>query len=333
LLQSVSSTDANYNGLHVSPVSVVVLNQSPGSTGGVLFSKHHLDVAPGGAGDSYTVVLTTQPTADVTITIAQVSPLADVPSVPGAPPVSLTITPTTLTFTRDNWNLAQTVSVSLPGVSTTPEDRFYALSHQVTSADPHYNNLHTPTIPVEVTRPVTEIPGKGVLLSTAHLQLAPGGQGTYTIVLGSQPTADVTITISQASTEAIGFRIPGDPMGVLTITPTTLTFTADNWNVPQTVTVTAPSTLVPGTPSVEGLITTVTSADPNFNGLRVHPVIVVLSSEEGLPTGPHIVLVPPPTGSSHHHTSVADRHGKGHKAHHAKAHHPSASVRKAHGQG
>ena len=51
-----------------------------------------------------------------------------------------------------------------------------------------------------------------------------------------------------------------------------LTFTASNWNIPQTVTLSAVDDSVPqGTHT--GLVThTVTSADPNYNGIGIPTV-------------------------------------------------------------
>ena len=51
-------------------------------------------------GDTYTVVLDTQPTADVTVTVA------------GHSGTEVTPTPASLTFTTANWDTAQTVTVT-----------------------------------------------------------------------------------------------------------------------------------------------------------------------------------------------------------------------------
>ena len=68
-------------------------------------------------------------------------------------------------------------------------------------------------------------PGGGLALSRNDLLIKEGQSGTYTVVLTSQPAADVTVAI-------------GDhPAGRATVSPTSLTFTADNWNTPQTVTI------------------------------------------------------------------------------------------------
>ena len=49
---------------------------------------------------------------------------------------------------------------------------------------------------------------------------------TFTVVLDSEPTANVTIGLS-SNDEGEGIQVPLD-----------LTFTSENWNVPQIVTVT-----------------------------------------------------------------------------------------------
>ena len=70
-------------------------------------------------------------------------------------------------------------------------------------------------------------PGGGLALSRTDLIIKEGDTGTYTVVLTSQPAADVTVAIGQR------------PPGRATVSPTSLTFTADNWNTPQTVTITS----------------------------------------------------------------------------------------------
>ena len=74
---------------------------------------------------------------------------------------------------------------------------------------------------------ITDDDTRGVTISKASLTVAEGGNGTYTVVLDSEPTADVTVSVSgMASTD-------------LTVTPTSLTFTDSDWETAQTVTVAA----------------------------------------------------------------------------------------------
>ena len=60
-------------------------------------------------------------------------------------------------------------------------------------------------------------------LSTEDITIAEGGSATYTVSLVSQPSEDVTVVVA--------------PYQSVQSTPTSLTFTPENWDTPQTVTV------------------------------------------------------------------------------------------------
>ena len=66
-----------------------------------------------------------------------------------------------------------------------------------------------------------------VTVDPGTLEIDEGASDTYDVVLDTQPAGDVTVTID------------GVTGADLTLDKTTLTFTALDWNVPQTVTVTA----------------------------------------------------------------------------------------------
>jgi uncharacterized protein len=90
-----------------------------------------------------------------------------------------------------------------------------------------------------------------------------GASDSYQVSLNTQPTADVTITLTN----------PGSP-SQLAITPTTLTFTPTNWNTAQSVSVTAVDDSL-----VEGLHNSVinhsvTSTDANYNTVSVPAVTI-----------------------------------------------------------
>ena len=66
-----------------------------------------------------------------------------------------------------------------------------------------------------------------VSVSETALTITEGDAQSYTVVLGTEPAADVTVVVA----------VPED--ADIAVDETTLTFTADNWGTPQTVTVTA----------------------------------------------------------------------------------------------
>jgi VCBS repeat-containing protein len=83
-----------------------------------------------------------------------------------------------------------------------------------------------------------------------------GGTATFTVVLNSQPTANVTIGIS-SSDGSEG-----------TINLSSLTFTTANWNTAQTVTVTGvDDSIVDGNITYNIITAPASSADPQYNGL------------------------------------------------------------------
>ena len=100
-------------------------------------------------------------------------------------------------------------------------------------------------------------PGPGVGLLTAELVVAEGGTGTYMVRLATEPTADVTVTISgQAGTD----------VSLSGLTNNGLTFTTGNWDTSQTVTVTAAHD--PDAADDEVTLThTAASTDTDYEGL------------------------------------------------------------------
>jgi Rieske Fe-S protein len=94
-----------------------------------------------------------------------------------------------------------------------------------------------------------------------------GATDTYTVVLGSAPTANVTITLdnsNQQVTSDIG----------------NLIFTPANWNIAQTVTVTAVNDAA-GEGKHKGVIQhTVSSPDANYNNLAANPVVVAITDND-----------------------------------------------------
>ncbi len=174
-----------------------------------------LEVPEGGSA-GYTVVLDTQPTDDVMITVTWLTGSGS--------DTDLTASPVTLTFTDSNWNTPQTVTVSAA------EDADGArgirnLLHDADSADSLYH-----AIPIDAVRAV-EVDNDeiGVTVWPQVLRMPDGGSREYTVVLNTQPTDDVTITVTRDQ--------GGDDD--LTVLPDTLIFTKETWDTPQTVTVSA----------------------------------------------------------------------------------------------
>ena len=108
-------------------------------------------------GDGYTVALDTEPTANVTVTVA------------GHAGTDVTPDPTTLTFTASNWETAQTVTVTA-GNDTDTTDDSVALTHSAASADNDYGGIAIPGVAVTVSdNDTARVTGLSVTSGNARL--------------------------------------------------------------------------------------------------------------------------------------------------------------------
>ena len=179
---------------------------------------------------TYTVVLDTDPTADVTITVAN----NDATAVSVDTDTGTTGNQTTLTFTaggdgsgsgtgNGNWATAQTVTVrALNDADALAESFDLTHSATATGSTAPYHGI---TIdPVAVT---TTDAGHGVVVSKSSLSVAESDEtATYTVALKSQPGGTVAISATSGATTTA------------TVSPATLSFTSSDWNTPKTFTVT-----------------------------------------------------------------------------------------------
>ena len=298
-------------------------------------------------GDSYTVVLDTRPTVNVTVTVA------------GHSGTEVTPTPASLTFTTANWNTAQTVTVTATTDTDLTNDTV-TLTHSATSTDSNYGGITIGSVVVTVadndTAQVTGVvvtsgnarlvvnwaavgnatgykvqwksgtqsynttrqatitsgsttshtitglangteytvqviatrtgandgPPSAEVMETPAVPTAPGVTvstmaltvteenttgDTYTVVLDTQPTVSVTVTVSgHAGTD-------------VTPTPASLTFTTTNWNTAQTVTVTAANDADTTNDTVT-LAHSAASTDPNYGGITIGSVVVTVTDND-----------------------------------------------------
>ena len=244
-------------GVSAGGTAETVVSIDDDDTAGVTVSETSLTIEEGDS-DTYTVVLDSEPSADVTVTISGHSG-TDV-SLSGQ-----TLTSDELTFTPGNWSTAQAVTVNA-GDDDDAEDDTATLTHTVSSTDDTaYNSLPADSVDVRI----TEDDSAGVTVSESSLTIEEGGSGAYTVVLDTQPSADVTVTISGHSGTDVS------------LDTTELTFTDGNWNVPQRVTVTA----VEDDDAVDEQVVTITHTvsstdDTNYDGLPADDVAVTITEND-----------------------------------------------------
>ncbi len=115
----------------------------------------------------------------------------------------------------------------------------------------------------------------GVTVSTDALSLAEGGAaGSYTVVLASKPTADVTVTATSGDAGKVKVHGPGGTAGA----SATLTFTSTTWNRAQSVTVTPQEDADADDESVA--ITHAVSNTGGYGGVTVGSVTVSVDDDE-----------------------------------------------------
>ena len=130
---------------------------------------------------TYTVVLTSQPTGDVTVRI-------DVPDDSG-----VTTDVATLTFTPKNWNVPQTVTVTVDTDPVTIDPPTLTFTPDNWNVYQGVVLTNRPTENVEI--PVTVPDGSGVTTNVETLIFTPENWNvSQPIILTSQPTADVIVT-------------------------------------------------------------------------------------------------------------------------------------------
>ncbi|MEO1527853.1 MAG: dockerin type I domain-containing protein, partial [Planctomycetota bacterium] len=181
---------------------------------GFEFTEESVSLTEGEAARSVGLRLLAQPDADVIVSFATSDPNQAV------------VTPTELVFTPDNWELAQDVAVEPLDDVTVEPIRMLELVASVVSEGP-YSVLEDLALPMELSDDDVAM----ILLeetddSTIVDEL--GATDTFLLSLGARPATDVTLSID-------GSQVPNAVFSV-----TSVVFTPDNWDVPQSVSVSTP---------------------------------------------------------------------------------------------
>ena len=267
---NVASTDSYFNGSFVPPVTVYVTdNESPGVS--IVESSGTTSTTEASTTtDSFTVVLTQAPTANVVLdfnggTQSRLSTTSTVGSG----------TTAALTFTPANWATAQTIW-TLPVDDTAAELRHLApinVSVNGTSAS-EYAALTIPAVTHIITDNATDNTTATNLVRIAESSgfssvTESTTTDTFTVVLGQQPTGPVTLTFTGDSQVAAS--------------PATIVFSTTNWNTAQTVTVRAIDDIVMEPTILHwGVVTaTAASSDNAYNNIAISPVTNSVYDNDG----------------------------------------------------
>jgi len=253
----VASGDAGYAGLTSNVAGLCLDNDSKNL---VINTSGSLQVSEGSAQSAtYTIRLSQAPSASVTVSLANADGYVQ-------------FSPASMVFTSSNWSTARTVTVNAVDDAIAQGTHQAAITHSWTSADPGYVSIVSLSLAVSVidndTAGIALAPASG--LETTEI----GGSDLFTVVLTSQPTADVIIPV-----------VSGDSAQA-TVNRSSLTFTTSTWNVPQTVTVSGAD----GNAANDGdvafaiLVGAASSADPIYSGRAGGSVTGINRSVDHPPT-------------------------------------------------
>ena len=175
-------------------------------------SQSQINLSEGGASVEYTVVPDIEPVHDpVTVTITG--------------PSQITVIPSTLTFSPNDWN-TKTIQISAIDNDFVEQGQNFTISHSVRGEETDYVHLDL-TLQVKV----TDDDIANINLSKSEINVTENGiNDEYFVSLTSQPRDNVSLEITYDDQ--------------ITTSLQNLTFTTDNWKTLQKITVSAKDDLM-----------------------------------------------------------------------------------------
>ncbi|MFH1613944.1 MAG: glycoside hydrolase domain-containing protein [Planctomycetota bacterium] len=266
IVHTASCSGADYNSISIDNVTVnitdddvpnVLITQSGGSTD---VNEENTTT------DTYTVVLDTLPTATVTITVD--------------PDVETEVndmgagTSYDLTFTTADWNSPQTVTVKAIDDYVVEGAHTSTITHTAVSDDSDYNGLSINNVVANVSD--NDYASVTITESNSSTSVCERGptSDTYTLVLASQPSANVAITVDPDAETQVNSQGAGNT--------DTLTFTTADWNTPQTVTVAAIDDSTLEYTHSSTIVHTASSTDEDYNGISIDNVVVAIADNDNV---------------------------------------------------
>lgn len=223
-----------------------------GGSGTVVVSAgSNLQTTESGGTASFTVALSVQPTANVTINL-------------GSSNINEGNASTnTLIFTPQNWSQAQTVVVTgVDDLILDGNQAYKIIIDPAVSSDARFNGVNPAD--VSITNVDNDSAAIVVTPTSGLITTEQGGTSSFAVSLTSQPTSNVTINLSSSNTREG------------TISESTLVFTPLNWLTPQRVTVTGVDDHISDSNKVYTIVLNAAlSGDPAYGGVNPADVSVM----------------------------------------------------------
>ena len=219
-------------------------------------SLAEVEVSEPATTNTYTVSLSTVPTEPVTVRVESSDTSA------------ATVKPESLVFTADDWSSGKTLTISAKDdkVANLGGARFGTIKH--TPSGGRFSQ--SKTVHVTIRNESNEIANvtfssRAVSVTEGKIDGGPDSnrpEDIYTVELDTEPTGPVTVTLVS------------EDVTIAKVSPGRLTFTASNWEDPQTVTVTGvndrvdnPNTLPSGSPNTRSTDIKHTFSGGGYDGL------------------------------------------------------------------
>ncbi len=259
------SSDPFYSGRDAANVAVTNLDND---AAGITVQPTSGETSEAGASAAFQIVLDSQPIAAVTVALSSSDTSEG------------TVEPESVTFTPANWNVSQTITVTGQDDHVADGNQiFLIVTAAAMSDDPEYNGRSVAD--VSITNLDNDTAGVSVQPTTGQTSEA-GGTASFEIVLTSEPLADVTIQLSSSDTTEG------------TVLPSSVVFTALNWNTPQSIIVTGQDDdVADGNTSYSIITSAAVSDDTTYNNRAVADI--AMTNVDNDSAG---ILVVPTTGQT-----------------------------------
>ena len=226
------------------------------SGGAALEESGALETDEAGGGVEVDVALAAAPRSTVTLQISSSNTTEGI------------VSPAEVVFTPDDWATPQTLSATGVDDDIADGPGKYEIRFAIVTEDPDYAGIELPV--VQAVNADDDVAGVSVKSDALLATTEAGGDATVSLVLESEPTADVVFAVTSSdNTEG-------------SLSAATLTFTPANWSVAQELTVHGENDYVADGNMDYEVQFAVTSADETYDGWTV-AAIAARNSDDDVP--------------------------------------------------
>lgn len=249
VLGTVTSGSEYYN--NYNPADVTVTNEDDDEGVVDITTTSHTSREQG-TGGTIELILTSEPTADVTVDAASSDTNEGIIDV------------STITFTPENWSTPQSINIYGVDDYVDDGDKEYTIEFTHTiSEDSNYNDI--PLVPITIENLDDDV--VGISRNGSGSAVVEGGAtATVSIILETQPTEDVEIVVQ--SNDQLSYD---DPV---------LLFTPENWDTRQFVTISATDDGAIEQPEHILVQLIASSQDNLYDGYTIRPVLLNVMSND-----------------------------------------------------